>query len=84
MGPRESGEVTGTPDPVEKGLATINTITYVSVQQHIRKPSKSRFGGLQSRVSSVACANSDDRLGVKAMVQKVRNPLERKSLSYIT
>lgn len=67
MGVRDSqGEAVGTPDPVEKGFATLNTIRYVAGPLQISsRPSLTRF-------SSVACANNGHRIGVKAMVQKVR------------
>ncbi|KAJ5489496.1 Histone acetyltransferase ESA1 [Penicillium diatomitis] len=41
MGPREPGEATGTPDPVEKGLATINTIT-LGVKAMVQKDGELR------------------------------------------
>lgn len=56
----------GTPDPVEKGFATLNTIRYVVDSLKILS------GRLLAQVSSVACADNGHRIGVKAMVQKVR------------
>lgn len=69
MGVRDSqAEATGapdTPDPVEKGFATLNTIRYVVDSLKILS------GCFLTRISSVACADNGHRIGVKAMVQKV-------------
>jgi hypothetical protein len=65
-----SGEATGTPDPVEKGFATLNSIRYVAKRLHLII--KIPFMRDYTPVLSVAYADKVTRIGVKAMVHKVR------------
>lgn len=57
-----------TPDPVEKGFATLNTLRYVAIIHMIEVP------GHLALISTVAFINYVDRIGVKAMVEKVGVP----------
>jgi GNAT superfamily N-acetyltransferase len=63
-----SGEATGTPDPVEKGFATLNSIRYVAKRLHLII--KIPFMRDYTPVLSVAYADKVTRIGVKAMVHK--------------